>query len=169
MLTTDQAAPGRALRGAAPPGAPTEGRRMLTAIVEGDAVDPPAAGTLALPPATDWAPGHVRCETVLGAEFTLTPGVVFGGWIACLVDHFAGLVMLSALPDTSGFLTAGLSVEYHAPLTPGPAVVETRLTRCTTRHALVTVEFHQDGTVAATGSVEQIIHRRRPGGADAAE
>ncbi|WP_406514916.1 PaaI family thioesterase [Streptomyces sp. NBC_00873] len=148
------------MRGLAAPDADTSGRRTLSGLADGTVPDPPAAHTLALPPATSWLPGLITCETEFDEALTLTPGVVFGGWIACLVDHFAGLVMLSAIPDGSGFLTAGLSVEYHAPLVPGPVTIETVLTSCSTRRAVAEVRFAQGGRLACTGTVEQIIHRR---------
>ncbi|MER5733961.1 PaaI family thioesterase [Streptomyces sp. NPDC002138] len=158
-------APAVQLRGIAPADEPTEGRRLLAGLADGSVPNPAAAGTLSLPPATSWSPGRIRCETRFDASLTLTPGVVFGGWIACLVDHFAGLVMLSALPDGSRFLTAGLGVTYHAPLYPGPVTVDTELTTCTPRLAVARVTFHQGGRLVSTGTVEQIIHRA--GGTDA--
>lgn len=150
------------LRGIAPRDAGTGGRRLLAELAGGTPDDAPAARTLRLPPATSWSPGLVVCETRLGEEITLTPGVVFGGWIACLSDHFAGLVMLSALPDGYGFLTAGLTTTYHAPLVPGPVRIETELTTCTTRLAVAEVCFEQHGRPASRSVVEQIIHRRDP-------
>lgn len=161
MLETTSSPPARPtrLRALAPAGANTRGRRVLAALADGTSPPPPAARTLALPPATSWAPGVITCETAFDERLTLTPGVVFGGWIACLVDHFAGLVMLSAIPDGTGFLTAGLSVEYHAPLLPGPVTVETELTSCSTRRAVAEVRFVQRGERACTATVEQIIHR----------
>ncbi|MFI9803985.1 PaaI family thioesterase [Streptomyces sp. NPDC052301] len=150
------------LRGLAPAGSDTSGRRVLAGLADGTVADPPAARTLALPPATSWLPGLITCETAFEEDLTLTPGVVFGGWIACLVDHFAGLVMLSAIPDGSGFLTAGLAVNYHAPLVPGPVSIETELTSCSTRRAVAEVRFVQHGARACTGTVEQIIHRTAP-------
>ncbi|MEV7414898.1 PaaI family thioesterase [Streptomyces sp. NPDC089919] len=156
--TLPPAVPGR-LRGVAAPDADTGGRRMLAGLADGSVPDPPAAHTLALPPATSWLPGLITCETEFPEALTLTPGVVFGGWIACLVDHFAGLVMLSAIPDGVGFLTSGLHVDYHAPLVPGPVTVETELTGCSTRLAVAEVRFVQHGRTAARATVEQIIHR----------
>ncbi|GGW80439.1 hypothetical protein GCM10010503_67300 [Streptomyces lucensis JCM 4490] len=165
LETTPPPARPTRLRGLAPAGAHTSGRGMLAGLADGTVPDPPAAHTLALPHATSWLPGLVTCETTFGEELTLTPGVVFGGWIACLVDHFAGLVMLSALPDGSGFLTANLSVDYHAPLVPGPVRVETELISCSTRRAVAEVRFVQDGTRACTATVEQVIHRTVPAAA----
>ena len=162
LETTPPPARPTRLRGLAPAGADTGGRRVLTGLADGTVADPPAARTLALPPATSWLPGLITCETAFDEELTLTPGVVFGGWIACLVDHFAGLVMLSAIPDGCGFLTAGLSVDYHAPLVPGPVTIETELTSCSTRRAVAEVRFAQHGTRSCTGTVEQIIHRTAP-------
>ncbi|MCT2589315.1 PaaI family thioesterase [Streptomyces sp. N2-109] len=153
------------LRGLAPSDADTRGRRMLAGLANGTVAPPPAAHTLRLPPATSWLPGLISCETEFDESLTLTPGVVFGGWIANLTDHFAGLVMLSAIPDGTGFLTAGLSVQYHAPLLPGPVFIETELISCSTRIAVAEVRFVQDGTRTCTGTVEQIIHRG--GGGDA--
>ncbi|MFE4974513.1 PaaI family thioesterase [Kitasatospora sp. NPDC056651] len=146
-------------RGAAPPGADTAGRRLLTGLIAGTAPNPPVVDLLELPPATGFEPGLVTSRTVFETAHTLTPGVVFGGWIACLVDHFAGLAMLSALPDGVGFLTASLTVDYRAPLVPGAADVEAEVTRCSTRHALVEIRFRQGGRLAAVATVEQIIHR----------
>jgi acyl-coenzyme A thioesterase PaaI-like protein len=165
LETTPPPARSSRLRGLAPAGADTRGRRVLAGLADGTVADPPAAHTLALPPATSWLPGLITCETTFPEKLTLTPGVVFGGWIACLVDHFAGLVMLSAIPDGSGFLTAGLSVEYHAPLVPGPVGIETELISCATRRAVAEVRFVQRGTRACTGTVEQIIHRTAPAAA----
>ncbi|MFI6898669.1 PaaI family thioesterase [Streptomyces sp. NPDC050256] len=153
------------LRGLAPDGVDTGGRRVLTGLADGSRTAPPAARTLALPPATSWRPGLVVCETSFDEALTLTPGVVFGGWIACLADHFAGLVMLSAIPDGTGFLTAGLSVDYHAPLLPGPVRIETELTSCSTRRAVAEIRFVQHSTRTCTGTVEQIIHRTAPAAA----
>ncbi|GAA0368928.1 PaaI family thioesterase [Streptomyces blastmyceticus] len=151
------------LRGLAAPDADTPGRRLLTGLADGTAPSPPAARSLALPPATSWEPGLIRCETEFDASLTLTPGVVFGGWIACLVDHFAGLVMLSALPDRAGFLTAGLHVDYHLPLVPGPVAIETGLVSSSSRRAVAEVRFEQGGRLACTGTVEQILHRAGSG------
>ncbi|KUJ69004.1 hypothetical protein ACZ90_14215 [Streptomyces albus subsp. albus] len=164
--TASRPEPPDRLRGLAPAGADTAGRRLLAGLLAGTATPPPAARTLTLPPATLRRPGLILCDTVFEEELTLTPGVVFGGWIACLTDHFAGLVMLSALPDGSGFLTANLSVAYHAPLVPGPVAVETELTSCTTRRAVAEVRFTQAGALASVGTVEQIVFRRS-GRADA--
>lgn len=155
------------LRGIAPPGARTAGRRLLAEIAAGTPDDAPAARTLRLPPATSWEPGRILCETRFGDDLTLTPGVVFGGWIACLSDHFAGLVMLSALPDGYGFLTAGLSTRFHAPLVPGAVRIETVLTTCTTRLAVAEVRFEQDGRRAGESAVEQIIRAGARGASDA--
>ncbi|MFJ5549110.1 PaaI family thioesterase [Streptomyces sp. NPDC093225] len=147
------------LRGMAAPGLSTEGRRLLAGLADGSVPGPAAAGTLRLPPATGFAAGRVTCSTRFEEPLTLTPNVVFGGWIACLVDHFAGLVMLSALPDGTRFLTSDLNVTYHAPLRPGPVEVRAELSLCTTRLAVVEVAFAQDGRTVSTGRVEQILHR----------
>ncbi|WP_280724656.1 PaaI family thioesterase [Kitasatospora sp. MAA4] len=143
----------------APNDTDTQGRRMLTGLIDGTGANPPCAELLNLPRATSWSPGLITSATVFPEELTLTPGVVFGGWIACLVDHFAGLAMLSALPDGTGFLTAALAVDYRAPLVPGPADIEAEVTRCSTRHAMVEIRFSQSGRLAAVATVEQIISR----------
>ena len=52
--------PSSQLRGIAPTGADTRGRRMLEGLRDGTAHNPPAAATLALPPVTSWSPGLIR-------------------------------------------------------------------------------------------------------------
>ncbi len=132
-------------------------RRLLDEMVAGNVPIPLGASRLGLPPPASWSPGQIVALTDLDREMTLPSGIVFGGYIACLVDHFAGLAMLTVLPDGASFVTATLEVRYQAPLRQGRVRVQAAAERCGSRQVIVSVAFSQDGRTASQGRVEQIV------------
>jgi uncharacterized protein (TIGR00369 family) len=146
-------------RGFPAPGDTTAGRRYLDELVAGTAREPSCMDRLSLPRPDTWSPGEVTAVTAFGTDVLLNFGTVFGGHIAALIDHFAGLAMLTVLREGTAIVTAGLEVAYRAPLLPGPAVIEARVRTLGSRHATVEVVFRQDGTVTSVGTVEQVIVR----------
>ncbi|MEU6862246.1 PaaI family thioesterase [Streptomyces sp. NPDC046876] len=153
---------GSAMAGAVPAGVRTRGRAYLDALLDGTADEPRCVGRLHLVGPTSWCPGQVVAATSFGPEVLLNFGAVFGGYIASLVDHFAGLAMLTVIPDGAVFVTAGLSVGYRAPLLEGPATIEAVVRSMGNRRAVVEVSFLQDGRVTSSGTVEQIIKNGAP-------
>ncbi|SDW77761.1 fatty-acyl-CoA synthase [Amycolatopsis xylanica] len=137
----------------------TKTQRYLDGLIAGTVPSPPVVERLLLPDATEWSPGSLTALVELTDEVTLTPGVVFGGYIGCLVDHFAGLVMMTVLPDELTFLTSEITISFRAPLRPGPARVEATVRRFGRRQAYVDIEFHQDGVRTGSASVEQILRK----------
>lgn len=149
---------------ARPPGFPhpaetTGYRRHLDAVVTGAAPPPPSATRFALPRPSAWSYGTLRGTATPAEIDTWTPGVVFGGYIACLADQFAGLVMLTVIPDGATFLTAGISLDLRSPLRPGHAEVTARVLRLARREATVEVMVDQDGRTTSRATVTQIVRR----------
>ena len=78
---------------------PTVYRTTLDSIVDGKIADPPYVRRLALPRPTGWSYGRMDALVDIGEDVTWESGAVFGGYVTCLTDLFAGLVMLTVLPD----------------------------------------------------------------------
>jgi acyl-coenzyme A thioesterase PaaI-like protein len=102
----------------------------------------------------------VGCATDLTDAVTLAAGTVFGGYIGCLVDHFAGLAMMTVMADDVGFLTAGIELRFHRRLVPGRCDIEAAVVRMGSRRAVVEVRFVQHHELTSTAEVEQVIGRR---------
>ena len=135
----------------------TANRQVLTAIVAGELPPPSCVDRFLLPAPSAWSYGFITGTAEPTDAETWEPGVVFGGYLACLVDQFAGLVMLTVLPDGAGFLTYGLSLDLRAPVRPGEVVIEARIRSLAAREAIVDVELSQDGRVTSRAAVTQVI------------
>ncbi len=148
------------------PGEDSAARRYLTSLIDGSTAPPHCLGLLMLPvPAgTTWSCGRISARMPVDDVLTLTPGVVFGGNVMCLADHFASLVMLTVLPDGARVLTAAVDTALLAPLAPGEASVEASVTRLWARRALAEVTIRQRGNVTSRSVAEQIIKRPVPAG-----
>jgi len=161
--------PGARLRDAAlpvPPGFPGPGddtgpRRYLNTLIDGTAPPTPCLERLGLviPPTTAWGHGRVGLEMDLPADLTLTPGVIFGGYLTCLVDHLASLVMMTVLPDGTFVLTASLSTVFSGPVLPGPVRIEAEVVELGRRLATVEITFSQGGRVTTRAKAEQVVRR----------
>jgi uncharacterized protein (TIGR00369 family) len=138
-------------------GVETGNRRLLEAIVSGLAPPPPCVPRFALPRPAAWSYGVLAGIANPTDTETWAPGIVFGGYLACLVDQFAGLVMLSVLPDGAMFLTAGMTVDMHNPMRPGEASVRAQIVRLTRRGATIEVVLAQRGRTVSLATVRQVI------------
>jgi uncharacterized protein (TIGR00369 family) len=91
---------------------------------------------------------------------TWAPGVVFGGYLACLADQFAGLAMMTVLPDGMTFLTADLQLDLRSPVRPGEVAIAARVLRVMTRRAAVHVTIGQAGKPSCHATVTQALVAR---------
>lgn len=75
-----------------------------------------------------WAYGEMTLEWVIDDRFVMSDGVVFGGYIASVGDHLAGLVSMSVLTsDDERFRTARLETNFFRPLKAGRVLVDARI------------------------------------------
>jgi acyl-coenzyme A thioesterase PaaI-like protein len=144
------------------PDDPTGNRALLDTIVAGTAIDPPYMDRLALPKPTAWTPGRIESATTIGADVSWAPGVVFGGYLLGVADLFAGLAMLTVVPDDAKFLTVAIESSFHTPVAPGAVHVEAVVREITGRKALVDVAISQNGQVTTTvRAIQKILRRPR--------
>lgn len=133
-------------------------RIMLDKIVAGAAPDPPVIRKLEPPRPTAWSPGALTVETALSDDHTWSSGIIFGGYLACLLDLYGGLVLLTVLPDTAAVLTAALDITFTAPTTPGPVRIDAAVTKVASdSRALTEVTITQHGRVTSHGRATQVI------------
>jgi uncharacterized protein (TIGR00369 family) len=138
-------------------GLTTKYQRLLESIRDGSAAVPPFVARFALPSCTEWSTGRVICEFTPPVEALVEAHVIFGGYIASLIDQYAGLAMYSVLADGTFFRTTELSVRFIHPLRPGPTRIEADVTSQTTREAVCEVRLLQAGLVTSRGVVHQIL------------
>jgi uncharacterized protein (TIGR00369 family) len=136
---------------------PTNNRRILDAIITGLAPPPPCVPRFLLPRPQSWSYGALHGTAFPTSSETWSPGVVFGGYLACLVDQFAGLVMLSVLPDGATFLTASLKIDVHRPMRPGETTIAAEVIRLSSRDAVIEVTLSQRDRIVSLATIRQVI------------
>ena len=136
---------------------PTNNRRILDAIITGLAPPPPCVPRFSLPRPKSWSYGTLFGTAHPTSAETWCPGVVFGGYLACLVDQYAGLVMLSILPDGASFLTASTKIDAQRPMRPGAATISAEIVRVTQRDATVEVTVSQQDKTVSLATIRQVI------------
>ena len=77
---------------------------------------------------TEWSFGHIKMRWEIDDRFVMPDGVMFGGHIASVADHVAGLATMTVLnADNERFRTSRLETNYFRPLTMPLAVIEGRV------------------------------------------
>lgn len=140
--------------------AATRYQRRLDSIQDGTSIDRPFVTRFALPPCTEWSYGQVISEFTPQPDALVEADVVFGGYIACLVDHFAGLAMYSiAQSDNEPFRTSELSVSFIRPLRRQQTRVEARVTTQADGYAICEVLLLQADVIVSKGVARQVLRR----------
>lgn len=82
-------------------------------------------GTLIL---EHWEWGAIKMRWEIDDRFLMPDGVMFGGHIASVADHVAGLAAMTVLGDNrERFRTSRLETNYFRPLTAPRAVIDGRI------------------------------------------
>ncbi len=137
---------------------------ILDAVVAGEAPATEYAKTLRLPRPTGWEPGRVWTVWQVDPAVMTPWGAVFGGYVAALADEIAGMTALSALDEGQTFGTCELRVSPLRALRQGKIGIEGRVISRGRSTIHVEVAFHrEDGTLAAKGSVIQVLSRAAVG------
>jgi uncharacterized protein (TIGR00369 family) len=163
MMTTSRS-PSMSLPGGFPLPDERNGYRiLLDKIIEGTAPDPPVIRTLEPPRPTGWSPGTLTVETTLSEDHTWSSGIIFGGYLACLLDLYGGLVLYTVLPDTAVVLTATLDTTFLAPTTLGPVRIEATVINISDFRAVTEVTVTQHGRVTSRSRASQVIKQQTEG------
>lgn len=141
------------------PNEPSAGRAELDRMVADVASTPPFFSRIALPGPSAWEYGRIVTEFSAPPDTTAIEGLVFGGYIASLIDQQAALALLSVIPDGTIQLTRRLEVEFLAPLAPDRIRVEAEVIELTERRAVCQVAVSQNGTTASLGRVTHKLRR----------
>ncbi|ABD11418.1 uncharacterized protein, possibly involved in aromatic compounds catabolism [Frankia casuarinae] len=116
----------------------------------------PLARNLGLPPVDRASDGTFRAEFDLGDRFIGNKSI-FGGWLACLVDHLGAVATLDSISDRSAFSTAEITVKFLRPVFPGRLCARTAIQSANIRIVDLAVELRQGDELCVTASVTQAI------------
>jgi len=112
-------------------------------------------GSIAL---THWGWGEVRFHWDIDERFVMPDGVMFGGHIASVGDHVAGLTAMTVLEDNKErFRTSRLETNFFRPLMMPLAEIEGRVTNAS--KSLIHVEadfFNADEKLAVRINAVQV-------------
>ncbi|WP_375201099.1 PaaI family thioesterase [Hyphococcus sp.] len=90
----------------------------------------------------DWSWGHISMRWDIDHRFIMPDGVMFGGHIASVADHVAGLTAMTVLTDNrERFRTSRLETNYFRPLMAPLATLEGRVTNASATLIHVEADF----------------------------
>jgi uncharacterized protein (TIGR00369 family) len=94
-------------------------------------------------------PGFLRAGLDVRPELLTPFGNLHGGTIAALVDHVLGCVMYPHMERGQWAATTEFKLNYLNPVTTGRLVAEATILNMTRRSAVVRIEVHNEGRLAA--------------------
>lgn len=94
---------------------------------------------------TAWEWGEIKIRWDIDDRFVMPDGVMFGGHIASVADHVAGLTAMTVLiEDKERFRTSRLETNYFRPLTAPVALIEGRVTNASKSLIHVEADFYNE-------------------------
>lgn len=139
----------------------TKRRQLLDDIVGGD--DVPAAYIVrfglpfGVPCRSRWSPGRFVGVFQPPQDSVVFRDMVFGGYVASVVDQFAGLASFTIMRDDTVLVTEKLEVGYKRPFRVANARVEARVVEAKPRQLAVEVEIRQDDVIVCHGDVTEVL------------
>lgn len=106
---------------------------------------------------THWEPGRISMRWEIDDRFVMPDGVMFGGHVAAVADHVAGLATMTALEaNEDRFRTSRLETNFFRPVMKPFATIEGRVVNAS--KTLIHVEadfFNVEGKLSARISAVQ--------------
>lgn len=92
-----------------------------------------------------WEWGAINLRWDIDDRFVMPDGVMFGGHIASVADHVAGLTAMTVLTENKErFRTSRLETNFFRPLTMPLATIEGRVTNASASLIHVEADFYND-------------------------
>jgi uncharacterized protein (TIGR00369 family) len=109
----------------------------------------------------DWAWGRLSIVWEIDDRFVMPDGVMFGGHVAAVADHIAGLVTMSVLEaNEDRFRTARLETNFFRPVMKPKALIEARVVNVSQSLIHVEADFlNSEGKLAARIDATQVKRR----------
>lgn len=90
-----------------------------------------------------WEWGAIKMRWDIDDRFLMPDGVMFGGHIASVADHVAGLLAMTVLAgDDERFRTSHLETDYFRPLTAPHATIDGRVVNASKTLIHVEADFY---------------------------
>lgn len=107
---------------------------------------------------TDWSWGAIAMRWTIDERFVMPDGVMFGGHIASVADHVAGLATMTVLTDNrERFRTSKLEVNYFRPLAMPLAAIAGRVVNASKTLIHVEADFlNAESKLAARVNAVQV-------------
>ncbi|MEL6507352.1 MAG: PaaI family thioesterase [Pseudomonadota bacterium] len=107
---------------------------------------------------TRWSWGEVHLRWILTKNFIMPDGVMFGGHIAAVADHFVALGAMSVLThDNERFRTSRLETNFFRPLKEPYADIAVRVTNASKTLIHLEAQFiNEAGQLAAMAQAVQV-------------
>ncbi len=109
-----------------------------------------------------WEWGAIEMSWIIDDRFIMPDGVMFGGHIASVADHVAGLLSMTVLEeDTERFVTSRLETNYFRPLMKPAARILGRVTNVSRSLIHAEADFlNAEGKLAARIDAVQVRQRK---------
>jgi uncharacterized protein (TIGR00369 family) len=89
-----------------------------------------------------WSEGRTSMLWTIGERFVMPDGVVFGGHVAAVADHVAGLLTMTVLDESDDrFRTSRLETHFFRPLMKPTARIEGRVVNASKTLVHVEADF----------------------------
>jgi len=145
------------------------GTERLDAMIAGRHERSACGRALGLPLVSEYRSGYVKCRHPIDARFVNSNGVLFGGYLAALLDDVSGHAALTVLTDDQVCATAELSVSYFRPCLPtaGELLLEGCVVNQSRRSLHIEVTLTRaDGKLIAKAHAIHAISNRPPAKVD---
>lgn len=110
---------------------------------------------------THWEWGTLAIAWEIDDRFVMPDGVMFGGHVAAVADHVAGLVTMTVLESNEDrFRTARLETKFFRPIMKPSATIEARVVNASKSLIHVEADFlNAEGKLAARIDATQMKRR----------
>jgi acyl-coenzyme A thioesterase PaaI-like protein len=115
---------------------------------------------------TDWEWGRLSISWEIDDRFLMPDGVMFGGHVAAVADHVAGLAAMTVLEaNEDRFRTSRLETNFFRPIMKPRATIEARIVNASKSLIHVEADFlNAEGKLAARIAATQV--KRKEGARD---